>query len=98
MNCYLIRDLLPLYIEGDCSPETNRAVQEHLNRCKECKSDYELMAPPLNVKELVENGMASDNTSQDSNDFWRKYYGKMILKGIGLFILVYVLVVSISFI
>ena len=34
MNCYLIEELLPLYIEGDTSEETNQLVNEHLRSCK----------------------------------------------------------------
>ncbi|WP_449376361.1 zf-HC2 domain-containing protein [Bacillus safensis] len=34
MSCYLIEELLPLYIEGDTSAETNKFVAEHLQSCE----------------------------------------------------------------
>jgi predicted anti-sigma-YlaC factor YlaD len=30
MKCHLVRDLLPLYIEGDCSRKTERLVMAHI--------------------------------------------------------------------
>lgn len=101
MKCYLIRDLLPLYIEGDCSSETTRAVKEHLLNCDECRTDYELMAPPLEVESLTDSGIecsegrvGNDQEWQiGTNEFLQKYYGTLILKGTGIFLLFYVLVV-----
>ena len=37
MNCEIIKDLIPLYIDGCCSKESERAVEEHLSVCSECK-------------------------------------------------------------
>ncbi|MDD6032497.1 MAG: zf-HC2 domain-containing protein [Oscillospiraceae bacterium] len=48
LPCNLIRDLLPLYGEGLCSPETTDAVQEHLAVCSECREalkNLQLPAP-----------------------------------------------------
>lgn len=38
MNCDIIKDLLPLYCDGVCSEETNRAVEEHLTTCPACRA------------------------------------------------------------
>lgn len=35
--CNLIRDLLPLYIDGVCSDESNVCVEEHLKECASCR-------------------------------------------------------------
>ena len=43
MNCNIIQDLLPLYIDEICSPETKAAVEEHLKTCPVCKKTYEAM-------------------------------------------------------
>ncbi|MCD8511735.1 MAG: zf-HC2 domain-containing protein [Bacillus sp. (in: Bacteria)] len=101
MKCYLIRDLLPLYIEGDCSPETARAVKEHLHNCDRCRSDFELMAPPLEMETWTNGGLIEEEGNVlneqeqqvDTNEFLQNYYGKLILKGAGIFLFVYVLVV-----
>lgn len=38
MNCNLIQDLIPLYIDGCCSDESKNAVEEHIKSCPDCKS------------------------------------------------------------
>lgn len=37
MNCNVIKDLIPLYIDGCCSEESNKIVKEHLESCDSCK-------------------------------------------------------------
>ena len=35
--CEMIRDLLPLYLDGVCSDESRTAVEQHLAECADCK-------------------------------------------------------------
>ncbi|MBE6639015.1 MAG: hypothetical protein E7616_06140 [Ruminococcaceae bacterium] len=37
MNCNIIKDLLPLYADGVCSPESSKLIEGHLAECKECQ-------------------------------------------------------------
>ncbi len=37
MNCNIIKDLLPSYIDEICSQESVEAVEEHLKNCVGCK-------------------------------------------------------------
>ncbi len=46
MDCNVIRDLLPLYIDGCCSEESGGLVKEHLARCPGCKKVYDSMTAP----------------------------------------------------
>ena len=39
MKCEIIRDLLPSYIDGLTSVESNEEIEKHLNECGECR-DY----------------------------------------------------------
>ena len=41
--CDLIRDLLPLYLDGVCSAESKRAVEAHLEVCPACRAYYQTM-------------------------------------------------------
>ena len=41
MNCNIVKDLIPLYIDGCCSEESVAAVEEHINSCPQCKEIYE---------------------------------------------------------
>lgn len=43
MDCNIIKDLLPLYIDECCSKESADVVEEHLNECEECKEIFEGM-------------------------------------------------------
>lgn len=43
MECNVIKDLLPLYIDKCCSEESVKIVEEHLNECAECKAAFENM-------------------------------------------------------
>lgn len=36
-KCEVIEDLLPLYYDGICSRETEKAVEEHFKTCEDCK-------------------------------------------------------------
>lgn len=49
MNCEIIKDLIPLYIDGCCSKESERAVEEHLSDCSECKKLFEEMKEPTDI-------------------------------------------------
>ena len=55
-ECYIVRDILPLYVEDMVSEETAKFVKEHLAECKNCREDYEGMK---SMDGLVEN--KSDN-------------------------------------
>ena len=37
MKCEIIRDLLPSYVDGLTSGESDRAIEEHLRDCGDCR-------------------------------------------------------------
>ena len=41
--CAMIQDLLPLYLDGVCSEESKKAVEQHLSECPDCKAFYTAM-------------------------------------------------------
>ena len=46
LTCGVVRDLLPSYVEGLTSDETNRAVEAHLAACPDCTARRDAMAAP----------------------------------------------------
>ena len=40
VTCKVIQDLLPLYVDGVCSPDTAALVEEHLKDCAPCQEAY----------------------------------------------------------
>ena len=43
MDCNVITDLLPLYVDECCSEESERLVAEHLEACESCRKIYDQM-------------------------------------------------------
>ena len=50
LPCDVIRDLLPLYVDGVCSEESKAAVEAHLESCEACKAEYQRL---LDAEQLV---------------------------------------------
>ena len=46
MNCNVVKDLIPLYIDGCCSEESKNLVKEHLECCRACRELFEDMNAP----------------------------------------------------
>ncbi len=50
MKCEIIKDLLPSYIDGLTSPESNITIQEHLDNCSQCSAYFEEMQNSIDLK------------------------------------------------
>lgn len=46
LSCNVIKDLLPSYIDGIASEDTNNVVKEHIEFCEECKEAFQNMSFP----------------------------------------------------
>lgn len=53
MNCNVIQDLIPLYVDGCCSEESEKAVEEHLKKCDTCQKLVDDMKAPAEVTETA---------------------------------------------
>ena len=45
-ECSIVKDILPLYVEGLISDETKEFVEEHLASCSECKDEADKISKP----------------------------------------------------
>lgn len=54
MKCEIIRDLFPSYIDGLTSEQSNEAIEEHLEKCKECRDYLEAMKKEMVSARYVE--------------------------------------------
>ena len=52
MNCNVIMDLLPLYVDECCSEDSGILVQEHLESCGSCQQAYAAMSHKSEMKEM----------------------------------------------
>lgn len=48
--CEIVNDLLPLYVDGDCSASSRLLVEEHIKTCKECKALLDAMRTSLELE------------------------------------------------
>lgn len=91
INCSLIKDLLPLYIDDLCSKETTEIVSNHLEICEDCNKEYETLKTEPKVKPQQDN-------SQELIKKVNKKFGKdkrwAVIKTISI-ILVVIIVVGI---
>lgn len=76
LNCALVRDLLPNYVEKLTSKESNEFIQNHLNECKECNSLKEAMTSEVTIEKLPKD--------RDMKRIWQKTKVMLLLKGIGI--------------
>jgi hypothetical protein len=54
LDCNIIKDLLPLYIDNMTSQTSNQCIDEHLKSCQECKKVYEQMEQTITVETAPE--------------------------------------------
>ena len=43
ISCNVVKDLLPLYIDGAVSEETKIEIEKHLSECAECHNEYMML-------------------------------------------------------
>ncbi len=44
MDCNIVKDLIPLYIDSCCSEESMSLVENHLKNCSKCKTVFDSMS------------------------------------------------------
>ncbi|MBQ3095002.1 MAG: zf-HC2 domain-containing protein [Clostridia bacterium] len=45
-ECSIVRDILPLYVEDMVSADTSAFVEEHLEKCAECREEWKNLKKP----------------------------------------------------
>ncbi len=73
-NCNIVRDMLPLYIEGIASADTGSLVEEHLESCAACRAEFEKMKAPSNLEKAASN--MQSNSAMPLKTFKRKWHRK----------------------
>ncbi|MBR3819751.1 MAG: zf-HC2 domain-containing protein [Clostridia bacterium] len=53
MDCNIIKDLIPLYIDECCSDESSEEVKKHIENCAECKKIFESMTNNITQEEAT---------------------------------------------
>lgn len=84
LNCEIIKDLIPSYVDGICSQSSSEAVEEHVAECAECRDSLEML------KRTVIGGNKIDQSELDhmkkiKRHFIRKSF--LIMGGLALLLL-----------
>lgn len=83
--CSLVKDLMPSYVEGLTSEETNNVIKEHIKECNSCNNMYNEMVSPLEIKKC---------NNIKKMDFLKKY--KKVLTSIIVITSTIVMILSIG--
>lgn len=61
LNCNVVKDLLPNYIDHLTSEETNKEIEEHIEECKDCNMYYRQMKEEIDIpsKNIIERSEES---------------------------------------
>lgn len=84
--CEMIQDLIPLYIEGICSDESKKIVEEHLSLCKSCNEYYNSIN---NMKDIPIDSIKKEYDQKKAKSF-QKLKKKLFHKQI------FIVIISIS--
>ena len=72
MNCNIIKDLLPSYIDEICSEDTTKAVEEHIAHCEACQRYLQMIKqPPHTVQMMDEEVKVAKEPFKRINKKWR---------------------------
>ncbi len=58
-ECNIIRDLLPLYVEGIVNEDTKQFVEEHICKCEECEKELHILNSDIFINTKAPETIAS---------------------------------------
>ena len=93
ISCKVIEDLLPLYHDDICSPESKALVDEHLEICESCKHILNSMEGEF---ELSQEDHVGKEALKGIQTKVKKNNRKAILKGIAITLAVLILGISMT--
>lgn len=91
-TCDIIKDLLPLYIDGVCSEDSKRAVEEHLKTCESCREELEGYRGEITAVDGQEEEVIKRISSR-----WKRTKIRALLTGILVMTVLVIVLVSALF-
>ena len=88
ISCNIIRDLLPLYVDGVVSDDTSELVESHLAECEGCRKEVERIKEHLSLPDSRQAEEAEARVIKDFGKEFRKRSRINALKAAGSFLLV----------
>ena len=87
-NCFLIKDLLPLYIDDLCSKDSTKIIKNHLETCSECRKEYEQLTNQPEIKVVNDT---STELIKGVGKMFKKDKKKAIIRTISVFLVLIIL-------
>ncbi len=81
ISCEIIKDLLPLYIDGVCSNDSKEAIEEHISDCDNCKAELQAMQIALPAGGTERNLQEAEAVKRLSEK-WKYGMTKSTIKGV----------------
>ena len=95
VNCHIIEDLLPSYLEQLTSKESNKLIEDHLKNCPKCMQHYHTLSADLELP--TENPNFIKPTKEIAYfDKIQHYYDKKILISLGGFVGIIILLFALT--
>jgi len=91
ISCELVKDLLPLYMDGVCSNESRKIVEEHFAECDACKAEFQAMKNEFSFKCKDQNLREAEVVKNISKKLNRSV-SKAFLKGMVIAVCVFTIV------
>lgn len=88
IQCGIIQDLLPLYVDGCCSEDTRQAVDQHLDTCPDCRAVLHEISTPMLPVEIS----ASPEPEENAGPVMKKGLKKIRRRWIASILIVIVLI------
>lgn len=90
VTCDVIRDLLPVYHDDVCSPDSRALVEEHLRGCEACREAFHVLKEDMAIPHPTPEAEAMKKL----NKAWKKVKRKSLAKGLMAAALVLALLVG----
>ena len=87
-TCYLVKDLLPLYIDDLCSEDSAKIIKNHLETCSECRKEYEQLTNQPEIKVVNDT---STELIKGVGKMFKKDKKKAIIRTISVFLVLIIL-------
>lgn len=91
MNCNIIRDLLPSYLDDICSEETKAVVEDHLQTCTSCQ---EFVTKMVQADEITKKELLPDELAVATEPFKEIKRKKRLHMGIAIVVTIMVMLIS----
>ena len=82
LSCNIIKDLLPLYIDGVCSSDSVNAIEEHLRDCPLCEAEFMNLQNNTDIKPEIDKDI--DKAVKNANKKIKKGKKRVVMKTLSI--------------